>query len=233
MAIYSRFEEQTDCVADTLLLGIVEDRFHLRGDIVYYEAGDFLETAGSDTLKRIARARELTKEYYFSDYGDTEKRTAILRELLGGIGENVAIDTPFHCDYGKNIFVGNDVIINMNCTFVDNKPIRIGDRVLIASNVQLYTSSHPVLPQERLVPDWKERGTTFFRTYARPIEIKDNVWIGGGCILLPGVTIGENSVIGAGSVVNRSIPPNCVAVGNPCRVIRCFGTGMEERQREV
>lgn len=187
---------------------------------MYYEEKDFLETADSSTLKLIARARELTREYYFSDYGDTKKRTAILRELLGGLGENVAIDTPFHCDHGKNIYLGNDVIINMNCTFVDDKEIRIGDRVLIASNVQIYTASHPVLPRERLVPDWKGRRTTFFRTYARPVEIKDNVWIGGGCILLPGVTIGENSVIGAGSVVNRSIPANCVAVGNPCKVIR-------------
>ncbi len=200
---------------------------------MYYEASDFLETADSDTLKRISHARELTREYYFSDYEDTEKRNAILYELLGEMGENVAIDTPFHCDYGKNIFLGNNVIINMNCTFVDNKPIRIGDRVLIASNVQIYTSSHPVLPQERLVPDWRERRTTFFRTYARPIEIKNNVWIGGGCILLPGVTIGENSVIGAGSVVNRSIPSNCVAVGNPCRVIRCFDTDRERRQYEI
>lgn len=189
---------------------------------MYYEESDFLETADSDALKQIARTRKLTREYYFTDYRDTEKSTAILRELLGRVEENVAIDTPFHCDYGKNIFLGNDVIININCTFVDNRPIRIGDRVLIASNVQIYTSSHPVLPQERLVPDWKERGTTFFRTYARPVEIKNNVWIGGGCILLPGVTIGENSVIGAGSVVNRSIPPNCVAVGNPCQIIRYF-----------
>ena len=187
---------------------------------MYYESSDFLETADSDTLKQIARTRELTRKYYFSDYVDMEKRTSILRELLGGMGENVAIDTPFHCDYGKNIFLGNDVIVNMNCTFVDNKTIRIGDRVLIASNVQIYTSSHPVLPQERFVPDWRERQTTFFRTYARPIEIESNVWIGGGCILLPGVTIGKNSVIGAGSVVTRPIPPNCVAVGNPCRVIR-------------
>ena len=138
----------------------------VKGDIVYYESSDFLETADSDTLKQIARTRELTRKYYFSDYRDTEKRTSILRELLGGIGENVAIDTPFHCDYGKNIFLGNDVIVNMNCTFVDNKTIRIGDRVLIASNVQIYTSSHPVLPQERFVPDWRERQTTFFRTYA-------------------------------------------------------------------
>ena len=76
---------------------------------MYYESSDFLETADSDTLKQIARTRELTREYYFSDYGDIEKRTSILRELLGGIGENVVIDTPFHCDYGKNIFLGNDV----------------------------------------------------------------------------------------------------------------------------
>lgn len=98
---------------------------------------------------------------------------------------------------------------------------------LIASNVQLYTGSHPVLPTERLVPDWKDKRTTFFRSFARPIEIEDNVWIGGGSIILPGVTIGENSVIGAGSVVNRSIPANCVAVGNPCRVIRYFGADSE------
>lgn len=185
-----------------------------------YKDSDFLETADSGTLKLIARTRELTREYYLSDYEDTEKREAILRELLGGMGENVEIDTPFHCDHGNNIFLGNDVIIGINCTFVDNAEIRIGNRVMIASNVQFYTSSHPVLPQERLVSDWKEKGTTFFRTYARPIEIKDNVWIGGGSIILPGVTVGENSVIGAGSVVTRPIPANCVAVGNPCRVIR-------------
>lgn len=187
---------------------------------MYYEERDFLETADQDTLKQIARARELTREYYFSDYNDTKKRTAILQELLGSIGENVEIDTPFHCDHGKNIFIGTDVIVGINCTFVDNAPIRIGDRVMIASNVQFYTASHPVLPRERLIPDWRESSATFYRTYARPIEIRDNVWVGGGCIFLPGVTVGENSVIGAGSVVNRSIPDNCVAVGNPCRVIR-------------
>ncbi len=189
---------------------------------MYYEASDFVETADNETLELIARTRELTREYYFSDYRDTEKRAAILQELLGGIGENVAIDTPFHCDHGNNIFLGNDVIIGINCTFVDNAEIHIGNKVMIASNVQFYTSSHPVLPQERLIPDWKEQQTPFFRTYARPIEVKDNAWIGGGSILLPGVTVGENSVIGAGSVVNRSIPANCVAAGNPCRVIRCL-----------
>lgn len=116
------------------------------GDIfIYYEASDFLETADSDTLEQIARTRELTQEYYFSDYRESEKRYALLRQLLGGIGENVAIDTPFHCDYGKNIFGGNNVIINRNCTFADNQPIRIGDNVLIASNVQTALSRQIVL----------------------------------------------------------------------------------------
>lgn len=196
-------------------------------------AADFLETATPDLLDQIARARKLTREYYFCDYQDTSKKNAILRELLGSIGENVAIDTPFFCDHGKNIFLGSDVIINMNCTFVDDRSIHIGDRVLIASNVQIYTASHPVLPKERLAPDWKEQNTTFFRTYARPVIIENNVWIGGGSILLPGVTIGENSVIGAGSIVNRSIPANCVAVGNPCRVIRHFDTDEERRAYEI
>lgn len=187
---------------------------------MYYEEHDFLETADDETLRQIARARKLTREYCACDYFDKEAKAAILTELFGGIGENVEIDTPFHCDHGKHIFLGNDVIIGMNCTFVDNSPIRIGNRVLIASNVQLYTSSHPILPKERLIPDWKGKHPSFFRTWARPIEIKDNAWIGGGCILLAGVTIGENSVIGAGSVVNRSIPANCVAAGNPCKIIR-------------
>lgn len=194
----------------------------VRRKVMRYEAKDFLATASPDALRKIARARELTREYYFSAYGDTRRRREILQELLGGIGDNVMIDTPFHCDYGKNIFLGNNVVINMNCTLVDCAPIYIGSQVLIASNVQIYTASHPVLPQERLVTEWEEGKGTFFRTYALPIEIEDHVWIGGGCVLLPGVTIGKGSVIGAGSVVTHSIPDGCVAVGNPCRVIRRF-----------
>lgn len=185
-----------------------------------YDRTDFLETAGPETLERITRTRALRQEYDRSDYRDAEKRTAILREMLGGIGNNVSIDTPFHCNLGKNIFLGSDVIVGMNCTFVDDRAITIGNRVLIASDVQICTASHPVLPQERLVDGWKEKGTTFFRTWARPVVIQDGVWIGAKAVILPGVTIGKNAVIGAGSVVNKDIPANCVAVGNPCRVIR-------------
>lgn len=193
-----------------------------------YTEEDFLETAGTETLEVIARARDLTRRYVQADYFDVATKRALLEELFGQIGERVAVDIPFHCDYGKNIFIGSDVIINMNCTFVDNRPIRIGNRVLIASNVQIYTASHPVLPEERFNADWKETQKPFFRTYAQPVTIEDGAWIGGGAILLPGVTIGENSVVGAGSVVTSSIPPNCVAVGNPCRVIRTFAERAEK-----
>lgn len=185
-----------------------------------FEEKDLVATATPDILQEIARAMALCREYYHSDYGDTARRNAILRELFGSIGENVAIDTPFYCDHGKNISIGSNVIIGMNCTFVDNAPIVIGDNVMIASNVQLYTAAHPVAAKERFVEGWREKGTVFFRTYARPIVIEDGAWIGGGVILLPGVTVGRNSVIGAGSVVTRSIPADCVAVGSPCKVIR-------------
>lgn len=170
----------------------------------------------------VARARALTRDYYLSDFSDQAGRTRILRELFGKMGENVVIDTPLHCNYGKNISIGNHVIINMNCTFVDDAKIMIGSRVLIASNVQFYTATHAPEPVDRLLPECEKRGTLWFRTYAAPIVVADGVWIGGGAIILPGVTIGENSVIGAGSVVPRSIPANCVAVGNPCRPIRFF-----------
>ena len=131
------------------------------------------------------------------------------------------VGQPFLCDYGRNIYIGNHVSVNMNCTFVDCNTITIGDHVLIASNVQLYTATHPVELSERLIPDWDARSDQYFcSTYALPIKIGSGCWLGGGVIVLPGVTIGNGSVIGAGSVVAKDIPPNCLAVGNPCRVIR-------------
>ena len=164
------------------------------------------------------RAKRLLAEFNATDYADTARRLSLLREMLGSVGEGVHVDIDFHCEYGQNIFLGNRVIINMNCTFVDNNRIDIGDGVMIASNVQIYTATHSTDVRERLVQDWKE-GSICRTTYALPVRIEDNVWIGGGAIILPGVTIGRGSTIGAGSVVTRSIPAGCVAVGNPCRVI--------------
>ncbi|TKG97242.1 sugar O-acetyltransferase [Puteibacter caeruleilacunae] len=183
--------------------------------------GELFNTSDKEILKLIHKARELAKSYNATSSTDSESRKNILKDLFGSIGTNVNIDTPFYCDYGKHISVGNNVIININCTFVDCNKIEIGDNVLIASNVQIYTATHPVEVDERLVANWDSKSDKpYFRTYALPVKIEDNVWIGGGVIILPGVTIGKNSVIGAGSVVNKSIPANSVAVGNPCRVIR-------------
>lgn len=136
------------------------------------------------------------------------------------MGDNVTIDVPFYCDYGCHIETGNNLIIGMNCTFVDCNKIRIGNNVMIASNVQIYTATHHTDKNIRLNQNWKKENLPYFRTTAQPIVINDNVWIGGGVIILPGVEIGKNSVIGAGSVVTKNIPANSVAVGNPCRVIK-------------
>ena len=172
-------------------------------------------------LEFKARARALLKDYHSLAYEQKEEKTGILKQLFGNIGSNVSVGTPFICDYGRNVYIGNNVSINMNCTFVDCNEIRIGDCVMIASNVQIYTAAHPVELKERLTEDWTRGcGKHFCQTYALPVTIGSGCWLGGGVIVLPGVTIGEGCVIGAGSVVTKDIPANSVAVGNPCRVIR-------------
>lgn len=190
-------------------------------------AGEIFNTSDPELQSLIHNARALTKTYNNTISTDAQQRSAILSKLFSALGNNVNIDTPFYCDYGKHISVGNNVIININCTFVDCNRIEIGNNVLIASNVQIYTATHPVDMAERLVENWTPSDDIpYFRTYALPVTIGDNVWIGGGAIILPGVTIGKNSVIGAGSVVTKSIPDNSVAVGNPCRVIRALKEGV-------
>ena len=179
-------------------------------------------------LKFKARARTLLKEYHNLAYEQKEEKTAILKQLFGKIGTNVSVGTPFLCDYGRNIYMGNNVSVNMNCTFVDCNEIRIGNHVMIASNVQIYTATHPVELKERLTKDWTlECGKHFCQTYALPVTIESGCWLGGGVIVLPGVTIGDGCVIGAGSVVTKDIPANSVAVGNPCRVIRKINGEMQ------
>lgn len=183
---------------------------------------DFVSNS-PEIMELIKKARRLTNMYNQSDYDAMIARRSILEELFGTLGENVTVDTPFYCDYGKNIHIGNNVIININCTMVDCNKIEIGNNTLIASNVQMYTATHPVIPDERLVKNWTpKQARPFFHISSMPIKIGQNVWIGGGAIILPGVTIGDNSVVGAGSIVNKSIPQNSVAVGNPCKVIKTF-----------
>ena len=184
-------------------------------------AGETYDCHDEIFLEFKSHARKLLKEYHELAYDQKEEKTALLKRLFGGVGSNVSVGLPFICDYGRNIYIGNNVSVNMNCTFVDCNRITIGDRVLIASNVQLYTAAHPVELAERLTPGWSEEtGEYFCRTYALPIKIGNGCWLGGGVIVLPGVTIGDGSVIGAGSVVTKDIPANSLAVGNPCRVIR-------------
>ena len=182
----------------------------------------YIETASKELCTLRSNSRILMKEYEAADYEDELKKANILAQLFGAIGKNVFVGERFHCEYGKNIFIGSDIIIGPNCTFIDNEKIIIGDCIMFAPNVQIYTAYHPVLPEERYIYNRAENNSIYYNTCAEPVEIKDGVWVGGGAIILPGVTIGKNSIIGAGSVVNRSIPDNCVAVGNPCRVIKYF-----------
>lgn len=184
-------------------------------------AGQWYDCHDEVFLELKSNARNLLAEYNSLEYNKKEAKTAVLKKLFGNIGSNVSVGIPFLCDYGKNIHIGTNVSINMNCTFVDCNTIEIGDNVLIASNVQIYTATHPVELSDRLTPNWNpESGAYFCRTYALPVKIGNGCWIGGGVIILPGVTIGDGTVIGAGSVVTKDIPANCLAVGNPCKVIR-------------
>lgn len=193
-------------------------------------AGEYYNCHDKIFLDMKGNARKLLQEYNALAYEQKEEKISVLKQLFGGIGTNVSVGLPFICDYGRNIYVGNNVSVNMNCTFVDCNKITIGDNVLIASNVQLYTATHPVELSERLTPGWNAETEQYFcRTYALPIKIGNGCWLGGGVIVLPGVTIGDGSVIGAGSVVTKDIPKNSLAVGNPCHVIRRInGESMSE-----
>jgi maltose O-acetyltransferase len=138
-----------------------------------------------------------------------QKRQRIIAELFG-ISTEVWIEPPFFCDYGFNIALGSKVFFNFNCVVLDVMRVEIGSNVLFGPSVQIYTATHPISAAER------RKGLEF----AKPVSIGCDVWVGGGAIICPGVTIGDRSVIGAGSVVTRSIPPDVFAAGNPCRVIR-------------
>ena len=156
------------------------------------------------------RARRLCHEYNHLPPERWGERTELMKQILGKTGQRLYVEPGFHCDYGTNITVGEDFYANFNLVILDPAPVTIGDRVMIAPNVSLYTAGHPVHPDSR------RSGYE----YGQPITIGDDVWIGGSTTVLPGVTIGDGAVIGAGSVVTRDIPPMVIAAGNPCRVIR-------------
>ena len=182
-------------------------------------AGEPFDGSSPEIAEMATRTKRLLRQLRETDYADNEAKQRIYREIFGSIGEDVYIDIDFRCEYGTNIHFGNKVIVNMNCTFLDNNRINIGNNVMIAPDVRIYTATHSVNLSERM-PERKKPGASICDTIALPVTIEDGVWIGGGSIILPGVTIGKNTVIGAGSVVTKNIPENSIAVGNPCRVIK-------------
>ena len=152
----------------------------------------------------------LYKEYNNSTESEIEKRKIIYGKLFGSYGENLSIRAPFYCDYGNNIYLGKNVYMNFNCIILDVCRVEIGDYTLFAPGVQVLTACHPTDPKFRL------QGLE----YGKPVKIGKNVWVGANALILPGVIIGNNCTIGAGSVVNKNIPDNSIAVGNPCKVIK-------------
>ena len=183
-------------------------------------AGELYDCGDAELLNQWHKAKDLIRDYNGTESANLQEKNRILRELLGGSGRNLWITPPFFADYGNNIYFGNNCEVNMNCTFLDDNRIVIGDNALIAPNVQIYTAFHPTNARERFGEPKEDGSFEFCRTQTAPVTIGDNVWIGGGVIIMPGVSIGNNVVIGAGSVVTKDIPDDVIAYGSPCRVVR-------------
>lgn len=164
---------------------------------------DGLEEERIENKKKIYEYNNLPPEQW-------DRKTELLKNILGKTGEYVHINAPFHCDYGYNIEVGENFFANYNLVILDVGKVRIGDNAQIAPNVSIYTAGHPIHPDSR----------NSGYEYGIDVTIGDNVWIGGNVCIMPGVTIGDNVVIGAGSVVTKDLPDNVIAVGNPCKVVR-------------
>lgn len=182
-------------------------------------AGEVYDCGDPQLMARWHEAKNLTRDYNRTDSEDLAEKDRILGELLGGRGARLWIAAPFYADYGSNIFFGDNCEVNMNCLFLDDNKIVIGDNALIAPGVHIYTAFHPQRAQDRFGEPREDGSFAFCKTLTAPVTIGDNVWVGGGTVILPGVTIGDNVVIGAGSVVTKDIPSNTVAYGNPCRVM--------------
>lgn len=193
----------------------------IKRGMLFYETGHKSQE-NQEIEKRLNQERRHCKEMMF-DYNhcrpdDQETRQKILKELLGSCGEHVFIEDGFHMSYGSHVFLEDHFYANFNLTIIDDGEVYIGDRTMIGPNVTICTTGHPVDPVYR----------EMVAHYSLAIHIGKNVWIGSNSVILPGVTIGDNAVIGAGSIVTKDIPENVVAVGNPCKVLRSIG----ERDKE-
>ena len=179
-------------------------------DLEKMRAGLWLYAVTPQIGNALRQTEELVFELNRLPPSRREEREAIIRRLFGRIGREFTIHSPFHCDFGEQIAVGDHFVGNYNLTILDEAPVTSGDHVFIGPNVGLYTVAHA------LVPDQRNAGIM----RSLPITIGNNVWIGGNTVVMQGVTIGDNTVIGAGSVVTRDIPAGVIAVGSPCRVLR-------------
>lgn len=172
-------------------------------------AGEYYSAFDSVLVKERRKAKNLLHRLNVTEYRLTKKAKEILAELIPNAGQSFYIEPPFHCDYGYNIFCGDNVYFNVNCVVLDCAPVHIGSNSFIGPHVQIYTASHPLDAELRKTHE-----------NALAVTIGNDCWIGGGSIILPGITIGNGCVIGAGSVVTKDIPENSLAVGNPAKVIR-------------
>lgn len=173
-------------------------------------AGELYDALDAELASERLSARRTLKQLNTMEEDKTEEMGLILKKLLPNAGEGLWLQPPFYCDYGYNITTGEKVFFNFNCVVLDVMPVTIGSRTLFGPNVQIYTASHPL--------DYQERASGV--EFAKPITIGEDVWVGGNAVICPGVTIGDRSIIGAGSVVTKSIPADVVAAGNPCKIIR-------------
>ncbi|MCH6199417.1 sugar O-acetyltransferase [Aquiflexum sp. LQ15W] len=182
-------------------------------------SGEFYNSRDPELLEMYHQAKELLKQWSDESSRNGEEKSRILQQLLGRVGKGVWIEAPFYCDYGKHISIGENTFINVNAVFLDCNRIDIGNNVLIGPNVQIYTATHPISATERIVQN-PESNQAPYKTKALPVRIGDNCWIGGNTVILPGIIIGNNVTVAAGSLVTKDIPDNKLAMGSPARLVR-------------
>jgi maltose O-acetyltransferase len=175
--------------------------------------GELYRAVGEEIAADQARAQELVEQYNATRHSEPELRDRLLRELLDEVGDDVVIRPPFYCDYGSNIAIGARTFVNFGCVMLDVAPIRIGAACQVGTGVHIVTATHPVEPEPRRL-GWES---------AEPIMIGDNVWLGSAAVVCPGVSIGGDTVVGAGAVVTSDLPAGVVAAGVPARVLRAIG----------